>query len=290
MKKYLFIIFIILFFSSNFFAYSIENIDTKIIIKENGVLEITDVIFFKNVNNNEEIILPIIPVYDLKIKTDNKGITYSYSLDYLTINLNNCCLLDNSITINIVYLTDFYTLKKGSIWTIDYYPIFREYVDTFSIYFLKNTEIINFSDDYKNIHIKDNKFLYTSDNFISNFRVDYSININNIEENKNFNKFILYFFILILLIIMVYFFIRNIFVSKKKDNSLLLGLNENEQKIINIIIKENGILQKKISKECFLPKGTVSRNLKKLESKGYIEIKRYGVNKKVFLGPVFSKK
>lgn len=39
-----------------------------------------------------------------------------------------------------------------------------------------------------------------------------------------------------------------------------------------------------------LPKGTTSRNIKKLVSKGYLEIKKYGVSNKVFLGEIFNKK
>ena len=77
--------------------------------------------------------------------------------------------------------------------------------------------------------------------------------------------------------------------TKNKSEDLLLGLNENEQKIIKVIMENEGQTQKVITAKCFLPKGTVSRNIKKLSDKGYIEIKKYGVSNKVFLGEIFKK-
>ena len=77
--------------------------------------------------------------------------------------------------------------------------------------------------------------------------------------------------------------------SDNKIKDLLLGLNENEQKIIKLLLNEDGLSQKKISLKTFLPKGTVSRNIKKLESKDYILIKPYGATHKIFLGNIFKK-
>jgi len=298
MKSYTFLILLIVLFSVNSFAYSIEKIDTSIAVNESGILQVNDTVLFTEVKRGDSIVLPIIPVYDLKIKGVNKDLNYNYSFKTLTINLNNCCVLDDSITLEIIYITDVYSFKNENVWSINYIPIFKEYVDNFSLLLPKGTEIIDLSIDYRNITIQDNKFLVTYNEPISNFDVNYSISFSSMQDKKTFNWSL--FFIILISFVISFVLIKYFFKNEKslfslnkeeiKSKDLLLGLNENEQKIIKIILEKNGMLQKNLSKECFLPKGTVSRNLKKLESKGYIEIKRYGVNKKVFLGEVFLKK
>ena len=54
-------------------------------------------------------------------------------------------------------------------------------------------------------------------------------------------------------------------------------------------MENEGQSQKIIAAKSFLPKGTVSRNIQKLVDKGYIDIKKYGVSNKLFLGEVFKK-
>jgi len=300
MKNYYFLLLLlIVLFSVNSFAYNIEKIDTSITVIENGILQVNDIVLFTEIKKGDSIVLPIIPVYDLKIKNTNKDINYNYSFNTLTINLNNCCILDNSLTLEIIYLTDVYSFKNGNVWSVSYLPIFKEYVDSFSLILPKKTEIISLSLDYRNVTIQDNKFLVTYNEPISYFDINYSIHFSSMIDKKPFNWFL--FFMIFFISFFVFFVLVKFILKKKKSlissnkekieaEDLLLGLNENEQKIIKIVLEKNGILQKNLSKECFLPKGTVSRNLKKLEGKGYIDVKRYGVNKKVFLGKVFSKK
>ncbi|MDD4049946.1 MAG: winged helix-turn-helix transcriptional regulator [Candidatus ainarchaeum sp.] len=310
MKYYKFLSLLFIFFISfNLYAYNIEKIDTLIVIREDGVLQISDKILFTEVVKSDQIVLSIVPVYDLKIKSDYKDLNYSYSLDNLTINASDCCILDNTLSLEIIYLTDVFSYKNENVWSINYIPIFREYTDSFVLRFPKNTEINNLSVDYKFVEIVNNHFVLNINETVSKVDVSYSINRPGIEENSfNWSLFFIVFFVFFIssFLIRRYVFLKKSksssfkntdnnlskenFLSKENKEDLLLGLNENEQKIIKIILEKNGMLQKNLSKECFLPKGTVSRNLKKLESKGYIEIKRYGVNKKVFLGEVFLKK
>lgn len=296
MKYYnILIIIFIIFFSVNINAYNIERIDTSAILRDNGIIQVSDKLILTEVNKSDVITFLIFPVYDLKIKSDYKDLTYSYSLNTLTVNASDCCILNNSLHLEIIYLTDFYSYKNGNVWSVIYYPLFKEYTDSLKFIFPKNTEIIDLSVDFQNISIVNNQFVLTLNNPVSSLDVNYSLNQVTLPESYNFNyfKYIFIFLILTLLFSGVYIFLRKkkkVKVIKENKEDLLLGLNENEQKIIKVIIDNEGILQKSLSKECFLPKGTVSRNLKKLESKGYIEIKRYGINKKVFLGKVFSKK
>jgi len=287
--KFFTLFFLILLFSISLSAYSIEKIDTDIKVNYNGSLQISDTLLIKDVDKSEEITLPIIPVYDLKIKSVYKDLNYSYDLSNLRISVSDCCLLNNSVTLEIIYLTDFFTSKKENVWQLSYFPVFKNYVDTFFITFPENIEIVDISTDFRNVSIKDNKF-YLSLDSVTSFDVNYSFSYSFQDEEKSFN-WILFLIIFFIFFLASYFSFKKYFKKNKEEKEdLLLGLNENEQKIIKIVLENEGILQKSLSKECFLPKGTVSRNLKKLESKGYIEIKRYGINKKVFLGNVFSKK
>lgn len=287
--KFFVLLFIVLI-SFNLYAYNIEKIDTKIVIRENGILEVYDTVFITNIEKSQEVFLPIVPVYDLKIKSVYEDLDYSYDFSTLKINLSDCCLLNNSVILEVIYLTDVFTYKNENIWQLNYFPIFNSYVDTFSLTFPENIKIIDISTDFRNISIKDNRF-YLSLYSVTSFDVNYSYKYSFEDEGKkSFNWFLFFLFFFIFFIVSYISFKKYYRKRENEKKDILLGLNENEQKIVKVVIKENGILQKNLSRECFLPKGTVSRNLKKLEDKGYIEIKRYGVNKKVFLGKVFSKK
>jgi uncharacterized membrane protein len=288
------IFFIIIFISYNISAFNVENINTKIIIRENGTLQISDTILLTNVEPLEKITLPMVSVYDLIIDSNFKDFNYSNSFNSLTINIPDCCILDNSVYLDIIYLTDVYSFKKEAVWSISYLPIFGDVTNNFNLVFPKNTKLIDLSVNFKNVSIIDNQFVvFLTD--VSNFDTNYSINyklLNNSNTKKSLFNFIYILIIILIVSFMVCYLLKKnkSFVVIKKNKNLLLGLNENEQKIINLLLSENGLSQKKITLKLFLPKGTISRNIKKLEQKGYIEIKKYGVTNKVFLGKVFSKK
>ncbi len=288
MKYNLAVVFFLLMFISNVYAYDIDKIDTKIAIRENGVLQISDTLLFTNIEDSNKIVLPTIPVYDLKI-INSENISYFYNLSELEININNN-FSETSLELEIIYLTDYYTSKQESIWTVNYFPLFKEEVNTLHIIFPKNTEIVDLSVDLRNLFIEDNHFVLFLDYPINSFDVNYSIDYLIDSEKNGFN---FKYSLLVVFCVLSYFGIKLVFKKnkkqKKREKNLLLGLNENEQKIIKIIMNNNGFLQKNLAKETMLPKGTVSRNLKKLETKGYVSIKRYGVSKKVFLGEVFIK-
>jgi uncharacterized membrane protein len=294
MFQKLFVFLFIILLSLNIAGYQIERIDTKIIVRDNGVLQISDFILIKNIDKDEIITLPIVPVYDLKINSVYNDLIYKYDFYNLDVNVSTCCLVEDSINLEIIYLTDFFTSKRENIWSLNYYPIFREYVDTLNVFLPENTEILDLSVDLKNVTIKDNRFNISLES-TSNLDVNYSIKYEMIENQDDFSFNYLYLILFLLILGLVIFLRIKINKSKKKINvkdkeNYLLGLNENEQKIIKYVLENEGVLQKKIPTELFLPKGTISRNLKKLEDKGYVSIKRYGVNKKVFLGEVFSKR
>jgi len=300
----LLLIFSFVIFSSNLFAYNIDNLDTYISVRSNGVLEIHDYLSVSNIDSNF-LVLDTVPVYDLIIKIDNEKYNYySYDLNTLEIELK---YINKGIDLDleIVYLTDFYSNKEKLNWIINYKPLFLENVNDFRLDLPENSSINTVSIDLNKVSVINNRFSVIDVNLLS-LDINYFINNIKLDESssKDLNK--LYLGLVIFIIIMTIFFILNIINKKtlyvksnkknkenkstKDFNDLLLGLNENEQKIINLLLVETGLSQKKISLKLFLPKGTVSRNIKKLEEKGYIEIKKYGVTNKVFLSKLFKEK
>jgi len=289
--NYLWLFLAIIFISFNLSGYQITSIDSKITIRDDGILQISDSVVITEVDPSVEIVLPLIPVYDLKINSNQKSLSYKYSLNSLNISVSDCCLVDQSLFLEIVYLTDKYTSKSEGLWSIDYYPIFNEYTDSLEVTFPEYTEIRNVSMDLRFISPEGNRFILNYKDPVTNLTIDYLLKLSPFSEKNNF--FINFFIPFIIAFSLTFFGLRRYSRSKKNKflkKDLLLGLNENEQKIIKVVIEKNGIFQKYLDKETFLPKGTVSRNLKKLEDKGYVSIKKFGVNNKVFLGEVFSKK
>ncbi|MCK9292516.1 MAG: winged helix-turn-helix transcriptional regulator [archaeon] len=298
------LIFSLLIFTSNLFSYNIDGLETYISVRDNGALEVHDYLFVSNVDSNF-LVLDIIPVYDLVIKVDGKKYNYySYDLDNLEIDLRH---INKEVNLNleIIYLTDFYSSKENSNWIINYKPLFFESVDNFKLDLPINSSFNTLSVDLSKVSFNNNRFSVTDVN-VSYLDINYFINDLKIGESSSRDLNYLYLGLVLFIIIVTIFFIFNIrnkkdiyFKSNKKNietkskkdfNDLLLGLNENEQKIVKLLLVESGLSQKKISLKLFLPKGTISRNIKKLEEKGYIEIKKYGVTNKVFLSKLFEKK
>ena len=243
------VFFLIILISYNLSAFNVENINTNIIIRENGTLQISDTILLTNVEPLEKITLPIVSVYDLVIDSDFKDLNYSYSFNTLIINIPDCCILDNSVYLDVIYLTDVYSFKKEAVWSTSYLPIFGNITNNFNLVFPKNTELIDLSVDFRNVSIIDNQFVVSLTD-VSNFDTNYSINyklLNHSNTNKSLFNFIYILIIILIISFMTYYLLnkKKSFVVIEKNENLLLGLNENEQKIINLLLCENGLSQKK---------------------------------------------
>lgn len=278
LKKILLGLFLIILVNLSF-AYNIESQDTEITFTKFDVYKISEKLEIKN-NTSKTLEFFIVPSYDVIIKINNqKYFNYSYSTDKLTIDLDN--ILEN-FNLEITYLTDYYTNKNLGIWNLKYYSTHTENINNLKLTLPKNVELKN-TFEYDTLQIL-NKQIIVFFKDIKQIDVEYDI-----KEVKNYN----YLYFLLLPLILIGFFL--LFVKSKKINKkqiktdLLLGLNENEQKIMKVLMENEGQSQKIITAKTYLPKGTVSRNIKKLMSKGYIEIKKYGVSNKLFLGEVFTK-
>lgn len=268
------------------FAYSIDYQKTEISAYGFDTYKITDNLVVSDLNQGY-LELDIVPCYDLLVKINNQKInSYSYDTDKLTINVAGNL---KSATIDIIYLTDYYANKQNGIWTVNYNSRYKEKIDEIKIILPKGAKLIDASGSVSAEVI--NGQLTVSFKDTSAININYEL----IQKPSNTNYYILSV-VLILTIMAIRFGlkkrtrkknIKNLTAQNKED--LLLGLNENEQKIIKVIMENPGQTQKLITAKSFLPKGTVSRNIKKLSDKGYIEIKKYGVSNKIFLGEVFKK-
>lgn len=278
MKKLL-IILSFLFFINYVCAYNISSQNTEITYDQFDIYKITDKLVITDLNS-DSLQLPIVPSYDLIVKINNQRYSnISYTTDLLTINLEPN---SSDIDLEIIYLTDYYTSKFESVWNINYSSRYLDKIDKIILTLPKNAQVQDLT-EISSVKVTNGQMVVTLLN-------SKGVNINySLVSLKKRN----YYLFLILLIIPIYFLFRkkkNTKKSEKKEDSLLLGLNENEQKIVKLLLdQKEGLTQKQISLKLFLPKGTVSRNITKLVDKGYLEIKKYGVSNKIFLGDVFKK-
>ncbi|MBN2094705.1 MAG: MarR family transcriptional regulator [Candidatus Aenigmarchaeota archaeon] len=107
---------------------------------------------------------------------------------------------------------------------------------------------------------------------IFSFYVSYE----NVSETRDYSA--LMFFLIglaVLLVVMQYL--------RRKPTLKEYGLNEDERKVLDVLLKENRISQKKIARETGFSKAHVSRIAKNLESRGLIERKRIGRTYEVVL-------
>ncbi len=304
-KLKLFIILVLVLCIPSIYSYQVQDISTSINVRSNGTIEINNQLNVTDINENL-LILDIVPVYDLSVKINNTIPNFTYTNSKLEVYIDN--YNSSELIVDVTYLTDKFTTKQDDVWNINYYPLFTDVTGIYQIILPLDAEIVNLSSDLQNNNKVNNisvinKRLVINDVNLSSFNIYYKIGNQKLVEDKN-NSWIL--FIIIILIIVVSIFM---YVSKKKklknkkdkgredkekevnsNEKLLLGLNENEQKIIKLLLVQDGLSQQKVALKLFLPKGTVSRNIQKLEDKGYIEIKKYGVTNKIFLSSLFENK
>lgn len=281
-KKQILILFAFLFIVNCVFSQNIVSQDIEITASEFDTYKIKESLKIVDLNNTT-IELLIVPSYDLIVRINGqRHNSIFYNTEMLTINLEKDL---KEINVEIIYLTDYYTSKNNSIWKIYYNSRNLQNINTLKITLPKESKIkeipaLSFAQVV-------NGQMVLSFKDIKEINIDYELNTKKVKNN--------YYLLIASLFIFVvgYLIVRKPKLKKEtkkiKARDLLLGLNENEQKIVRIIMENEGQSQKIITVKSFLPKGTVSRNIKKLIDKGYIEIKKYGVSNKLFLGEVFKK-
>lgn len=287
LKKQILVIFVFLLFLNYNYAYTIDRQITDISFYEFDTYKIKDVLILSDLNQ-EELIFEIIPNYDLIVKINNQRYTdISYNKDQLTINLSEDLKQKPEITLEIIYLTDYYTSKSNGLWTLSYNSRYKDIIDELKITLPKSAKVNEISLISSAEVINGQIVISLFD--IKNISINYELSSKTLKKN-----YLIILGILVIVVFGIHFILKKKPKKKTKTkvaekDDLLLGLNENEQKIIIVIMENEGQTQKTITAKSFLPKGTVSRNIKKLVDKGYIEIKKYGVSNKLFLGEVFRK-
>jgi len=277
-KKQFFVFFVFLAIINYNYGFTVVSQDTKITADKFDSYEISDRLIINDINSNK-LELPIVPSYDVIVKINNqKYSNFAHTFDLLTINLD---FIPNTLNLEIIYLTDYYTTKNNGIWNLKYVSKYIEMINTLIITLPKNAEIKETVQPYSTLASNKQLVLFFKD--VKEINISYDLK--NIESKNNY-----YLLLIPFLFIIGYLFYKIKPIKKiKRKKDLCLGLNENEQKIMKVIMENEGQSQKVITAKCFLPKGTVSRNIKKLVNKGYIDIKKYGVCNKLFLGEVFKK-
>lgn len=280
-KKQILMVFVFLAIINYNYAFSVTHQDTEIISDKFDSYKIIEKLTITDINSNT-LELAIVPSYDILVKINNQKFSnFSYTTELLILNLDN---LPETLNIEIIYLTDYYTSKKSGVWNLNYSSKHFAKINNLKITLPKDAEVKETSQPYSTQVI--NGQLVITFKEVTEINVNYDLKTVTSKNN--------YYLLLIFPVILIVGYLLTKIKPKKKikteiKKDLLLGLNENEQKIIKIIMENEGQSQKIITAKSFLPKGTVSRNIKKLMDKGYIDIKKYGVSNKLFLGEVFKK-
>ena len=178
------------------------------------------------------------------------------------------------------------TSKTKDFWLIDINtPVFENFYYSFLL--PQNTEINHISSVNKiRITNKDNRtnIIAIGKNEPIQIKIQYSfVSDNFISKKSNW----LYFFILFVFLsvsVFFYVYINKNKKSKPKTNNIILSdLNNRQKEIIIILKKEKIVTQKYLLEKLKIPKGSLSRNLKSLEAKELIEIKKFGLTNKIKL-------
>jgi len=308
MNRYILVLVFVLSLSALVQAYELNNYSSEITVYQEGYCRGIDSFTVSDVNVNS-IVFPLQNVTDVSVSIGNEIYPYfEFDGNSLVIDFEPIAGRSTSYDVSVDYVTDSYLSKNSIVWTLDYKPLFSSRADSVKFVLPKNAEITSVVQGIA-IGIVNGSFVLSVDD-VDEFSVGYRVNLNGIVTEKPKNSYLLFIVagVVIILVGFVSSYLLSRRVIKKKiairdgkekteevsgvdrKEDLLLGLNENEQKIIKVLMSEGeGISQKLLAVKAFLPKGTVSRNIKKLISKGYIDIKRYGVTHKLFLGDVFRK-
>lgn len=254
--------------------------------------------FFIDSRNVYSFFLPAFSPKNIYTYDEGGELNYSVS-DGIYVDLRD---QTEGYSFNVEYFSDMLTSKNASEWTFsyDFYKVGDfdriEFILTLPI----NTRLHSFSedgiiyseDDYMNIE-------WEIPNYISSkkMEVKYTFKTSSNGIKKPVNQFLIYATIL-LLFLMIFLFLKKFKFKSKSRRDFSLGqkdlihtLTENEKKIIEELLKSRkGLTQKKISLLTGIPKSTLSRILKKLEIRNFIEKRDYGNTKIVKLTEWFLNK
>ena len=283
MKKALLILVLLVFFTASAYA---ESVNTIIDVYPDGTTKVTQNIIINSLNMNKGFSFPAIEA-ELAEITDEQG-----KLKFATINdsfLIQPRKRSASYPITITYLTNSLTKKDKNTWELNY---FTKYQTPIIFSFPESTKIIESSKD---------SVIYSEDDQIklgwklaanSNTKIVYENNITT--PNIDYPKIILYTLITIIFLLLLASCIKKGYCKIKHKLSqgktdILNTLDKQEQTVITFLIK-NQAYQSVIQKETGISKATLSRVIKRLETKNLVEVRPSGNTNLILLTEWFMKK
>ena len=175
---------------------------------------------------------------------------------------------------NLKGTTNLLTSKEGDVWTLNL--DFPEYDEIFlQIKFPRNLEEILGIEGREHIIDLDDKIIVIIDSGKLDFSARYIL-------GRYFNYSFIIWPLIALLIILGYYFYKRLMQKKERLKHILPIIGENEQKIIDLLMKEP-IRQKALRERLGMPKASFSRYMLNLEKKKLIIREGEGKNKLVLL-------
>jgi hypothetical protein len=282
---------------------------TEIELDETGDAIVRNMFFINSTNNT--FFLPAFSPRNIDIFDEFGELNYSLSNEGIFIDIRK--KEDYSFTVE--YFSNILTSKNANIWefSYDFYKLRNFDKSEVTLVLPQNTKLLSFLD---------NGIVYLDNGYI---KIDWNIPVESLSERINVkytfemqgppdNKFEsanwFIYVVIFLLIFVVTFLVISKFKPKfklkkdvrfssrsekinfsKRQEDLLKTLTEGEQKIISELFKsKKGLTQKKLRLITGIPKATLSRTLRKLEVRNFIEIRSLGGTNLISLTSWFLEK
>jgi hypothetical protein len=282
-----------LFFQICLVSATFEVHKAEIVVDEKGSCFVRNM-FFIDSTNTPSFFLPLFSGKNIRAYDEEEDLNYSLKEDSVYVFLKK---RKGGYSFNVEYSTDVFTSKNRSEWmfSYDFYKL-RDFdsmgltlsLPTNSVIYSFSPDGVVYSDEGR-IKIDWDIPRYSP---VTKIQVRYGFKEPQNPETK-FDWFPVLFptfvAILIVCVILVLFLTKRPkklkiaqVIKKPKEFSpgqkdIMKTLTENEKRIVEeLLTEEKGSTQKKLSLVTGIPKATLSRTLRKLESKQIIEIKMYG--------------
>ncbi|MCK4319432.1 hypothetical protein KAW38_02570 [Candidatus Micrarchaeota archaeon] len=190
---------------------------------------------------------------------------------------------NSSSDYSLSFRTQSLTRKQGLLWSVDYVSPFDAELTVILPAGARLTQGIG------EVSTK-NGLIYLQKEILSGEALDVEYSLYAEKDEFPFS-YILLVLLFAVIFLIYYFYSRKPYLKLEQrvsaDEKKLEFFPETEKKIIKFLLSNNGVTQKKLEAGTSLPKSTLSRVLSSLEVKGFVERKKVGLSKKIFLSQSF---
>ncbi|MFH1587721.1 MAG: winged helix-turn-helix transcriptional regulator [Candidatus Diapherotrites archaeon] len=288
---------ILLLFIQNSFALTES---TEIQIESNGLTKIMHSIELTEETQTTIELLAVPTELSVSCFQDLTPAECKYELNNKTLSLTNLNEI-NSIQIN--YSSDSLTNKTGKNWAINI-P-YASNTEEIKLIFPEESKITNFL-PLASVYFNGTNMIvsWQKRNLIEGTgtaSTQYSFEMPKQKENDLLIPLIA-LIIIVSITVLIYFKRKKLIPSPLTSSSasqntasneqqeLMKTLPEKEKQIINMVLEEDGLTQKKLMQKTALPKATLSRTLKSLEQKQFLTIAQDGYTNRIYLSEWFKGK